>query len=147
MGAGMKRCVTCGEWKDETEFNFRYKVLGIRHPTCRECHRGFRSRWYENHKEDALVRVKERKHNKRDAAREDVYEYLSTHPCTSCGESDPRVLEFHHVGDKERTVSFLVLGGYTIKKIQAEIARCTVLCSNCHRRLTVDERGWFRGTK
>jgi hypothetical protein len=33
-----KVCVTCLQEKDETEFNWRYKALGIRHKTCRECH-------------------------------------------------------------------------------------------------------------
>ena len=76
-----------------------------------------------------------------------MYNYLSTHPCTSCGEDDPVVLEFHHVGGKDMAISQLVTGGYSIETIQAEINKCTVLCANCHRRLTMDERGWFRGRK
>jgi hypothetical protein len=92
----MKQCVTCNQWKDEGEFNRRYKSLGIRHPTCRECHKPFRKNWYENHKERHLKQVKNRKHEARNIAREYVFNYLSTHPCMECGEIDPRVLEFHH---------------------------------------------------
>jgi hypothetical protein len=83
----------------------------------------------------------------REMAREYVYQYLLTHPCESCGEADPRVLEFHHTGDKEKAVSELVAGGYSIETIQAEIDKCSVLCSNCHRKLTMNDRGWFRGKK
>ncbi len=66
------------------------------------------------------------------------------HPCVQCGESDPMVLEFHHLGGKEKEISFMITGGYPIAKIQAERDKCQVLCANCHRRKTVKERGWFR---
>jgi len=144
----MRRCVTCGEPKEEEDFNWRYKALGIRHVTCRECHKGFRKNWYEGDAHERhLENVQARKKAARQLAREYVYEYLSTHPCIECGENDPRVLEFHHLHGKDMAVSQLITGGYSIETIQAEIDKCSVLCANCHRRLTVDERGWFRGTK
>ncbi len=143
----MKQCVTCLEWKDEKEFNFRYKVLGIRHPTCRECHKSFRKTWYEKNKARHLGNVKARKHEMRDIARNYVWEYLSLHPCVECGESDPVVLEFHHRHGKDKAVSEMVAGGFSIATIQAEIDKCDVLCANCHRKKTMEERGWFRGRK
>ena len=83
----------------------------------------------------------------REVAREYVLNYLSTHPCSQCGETDPRVLEFHHEHSKEYPVSAMINGGYPIHKIEAEIAKCIVLCANRHRKLTMDERGWFRSRK
>ena len=41
-------------------------------------------------------------------AKEYVFNYLSTHPCSLCGESDPVVLEFHHTGEKEDSVNKLL---------------------------------------
>lgn len=143
----MKRCATCGQLKDETEFNYRYKDRGIRHPTCRECHKTFRKNWYEGSaKEKHLENVRSRKHEVRDEARQFVFDYLSTHPCTECGESDPLVLEFHHISGKDKAISVMVRDGYPITAIQDEIASCVVLCANCHRKITIKERGWFRGT-
>jgi len=141
------KCVTCGEWKEEDEFNWRYKSLGIRHPTCRDCHKPFRKNWYEVNKERHLEQVKARKHEARNVAREYVWQYLSTHPCVECGESNPVVLEFHHRQGKDRAVSEMVTGGYPTSTIQSEIDKCDVLCANCHRKRTMQERGWFRGTK
>lgn len=140
----MKQCATCGEWKEETEFNFRYKVLGIRHPTCRECHKAFRNNWYQKNKDRHLKNVHSRKLEVRELARKFVFDYLSSHPCVQCGETDPLVLEFHHRQGKDKAVSVMVAGGYPIPTIQAEIDKCDVLCANCHRRLTMKERGWFR---
>lgn len=143
----MKLCVTCREWKEETEFNWRYKSLGVRHPTCRDCHKPFRKNWYENNKERHLKQVQERKREARNAAREYVWDYLAAHPCIECGEADPRVLEFHHRHGKDKAVSEMVTDGYPTATIQGEIDKCDVLCANCHRRKTMDERGWFRSTK
>jgi hypothetical protein len=141
----MPVCNHCGIEKDEGEFNWRYKSLGIRHPTCRECQKSFRKQWYEGSaKEKHRENVHARQRRVRDAARFHVLTYLLAHPCESCGETDPRVLEFHHKEGKDRAVSELVAGGYSIETIQAEIVKCTVLCANCHRKITMDDRGWYR---
>src|SRR5215216_1890654 len=105
------KCNSCGKFKDEEEFNWRYKALGIRHPTCRECQKPFRKNWYEGSaKERHLKNVKERKEEVRKLAREYVLAYLLTHPCIEWGERDPRVLEFHHRDEKDMAFSELVAG-------------------------------------
>ena len=140
----MKVCASCGEEKDEEDFNWRYKDQGIRHPTCRDCHKIHRDNWYQKHHEQELERVRISKNSRKIEAREFVYDYLSEHPCSSCGESDPRVLEFHHTGKKERTVASLISGGYSLERIQTEIDETEVLCANCHQRVTAYEKGWYK---
>ena len=147
-------CVSCLEPREEEEFNWRYKALGIRHKTCKYCHHKHQDNWYESHKEQHLENVHARKRRVRDEAREWVWNYLSTHPCEwvdengrRCGESNPIVLEFHHLHGKDKAVSEMVAGGYPIEKIQSEISKCVVYCSNHHRIVTHKERGWFRGRK
>ncbi|MEO7839280.1 MAG: hypothetical protein ABIU06_08020 [Anaerolineales bacterium] len=140
-----KKCDHCKGWKDETEFNWKFKSLGVRHNTCRECKHGFDKKYFEGPaKERHLQQVKERKDEARRVARDFVYNYLLTHPCETCGESDIRVLEFHHTGDKDMAVGAMVSMGYSVQRIQQEIDRCQVLCANCHRKITVEERGWFK---
>lgn len=139
--------MTCSKEKDEEEFNWRYKHLGVRHKTCRECHHGFQDNWYQKNKDHHLENVRDRKKRVRDEAREYVWNYLSKHPCQSCGASDPVVLEFHHREGKDKAVSEMVADGLSIERIKAEIAKCDVLCANCHRTITHTERGWFRGRK
>ncbi len=143
-----KKCNHCGLEKDEEEFNWRYRSLGVRNKACRDCQHTFNKTYYEGDaKERHLQQVRERTEAARIVAREFVYQYLLIHPCEECGETDPRVLEFHHVGEKDAEITRLVSGGWSIKRIQTEIDKCQVLCANCHRKITVEERGWFRGRK
>ena len=145
----MKKCDMCRELKEDTEFAWRWKELGIRGDTCRECKKGYNKEYFEGPaKERHLQQVKERKKQAREFARKYLMNYLATHPCESCGESDVRVLEFHHIrGDKDQTVSRMVGDGFSVERIKQEVEKCQVLCSNCHRKLTMDERGWFRSKK
>jgi hypothetical protein len=56
--------------------------------------------------------------------------------CTQCPENHWACLDFHHPNDnKERGVAQLVGGGYSKERIFLEIAKCVVLCSNCHRKI------------
>jgi len=144
----MPICNHCGLEKDPEEFNWRYKVLGIRNPACRDCQHTFNKDYYEGDaKERHLQQVKERTELAREAARDYVYQYLLSHPCEICGERDPIVLEFHHVGEKDMTITRMVSGGWSIKRIQAELDKCQVLCASCHRRVTAKERGWYRDNR
>lgn len=55
--------------------------------------------------------------------------------CKLCPENDIDCLDFHHVNptEKEDTISTLVWSSTPI--LVAEIAKCVVLCANCHRKL------------
>jgi hypothetical protein len=72
-----------------------------------------------------------------------LIDYLGVNPCTDCGESDPMVLEFDHVADKNFNIS-VALTVRSWKSVSAEIARCEVVCVNCHRRRTAERGGFAR---
>jgi hypothetical protein len=59
-------------------------------------------------------------------------------PCADCGRSyPPYVMDFDHVrGEKVANVSVLVAGGASRRRVLAEIAKCEVVCANCHRERT-----------
>ena len=75
-----------------------------------------------------------------------ILEHLLCHPCVDCGETDPVVLEFDHVADKSASISVLLSSTATRKAVDAEIARCEVVCTNCHRRRTAARAGWRRAS-
>lgn len=141
-----KICTKCGPPAQPIEnFPWKNRLLGKRHAVCKTCTAKRSGDWYEDNKDRQLEYVRNNNQRYRQTAREYVFQYLLEHPCSSCGESDPRVLEFHHEGNKEAEVSRLMGRGASLDALKAEIAKCVVLCANCHRRITSDERGWYKG--
>jgi hypothetical protein len=53
--------------------------------------------------------------------------------CVECGIKDFRVLDFHHLRDKVANVADAVRKCWSEARVRAEIAKCEVLCANCHR--------------
>ena len=88
--------------------------------------------------------VKQRNSADRERNRTFVYGYKATHPCISCGEADPVVLEFDHRNpeDKSHSICDMLNSRVSIETLQAEIEKCDVLCANCHRRKTAKQLGW-----
>ena len=58
--------------------------------------------------------------------------------CAHCGETDFRCLDFHHLDPS--TKSFEVSSAWvrSWKDLESEIAKCGVLCANCHRKAHID---------
>ena len=61
--------------------------------------------------------------------------------CIDCGYKEhPAALDFDHIsGDKSEAVGTM-LRGLGWKRIEEEIAKCVVRCSNCHRVRHAKER-------
>ena len=57
-------------------------------------------------------------------------------PCADCGiQYKPHQMDFDHVrGEKKRGVADMPY--YSVAAIEAEITKCEVVCSNCHRDRT-----------
>lgn len=53
--------------------------------------------------------------------------------CSACQGVFPlAAYDFHHLGDKDATLGNLIDGG-SAGAIEAEMAKCILLCANCHR--------------
>lgn len=73
-----------------------------------------------------------------------VLVYKATHPCVGCGERDPIVLDFDHREQSEKLFQIADGMRYAPAKIMAEIAKCDVLCANCHRRRTAKQMMYYQ---
>ena len=138
-------CTKCFLQKPIEDSPWKNQLLGKRHTVCKKCYAERSANWYQDNKARQLENVRRNNQNYIEISRDFVYQYLLEHPCSQCGESDPRVLEFHHEGDKEAEVSRLMGRGASLDALKAEISKCVVLCANCHRKLTSDERKWYKG--
>ncbi len=137
----MKICCRCKKEKKEEEFNYKVKKLQIRQKACKECTRAEVKKHYLNNKAYYLVKAQKRNSLKRKVVKEYIWNYLSSHPCIDCGEKDPVVLEFDHVGAKKFTISSNARNHH-IEDVIIEINNCEVRCANCHRRKTSRQFGW-----
>lgn len=94
-------------------------------------------RWYARNKK----RVQSDIYFRRKNIREWFREYKAGLKCSRCDEDDPACLDFHHTepNTKKEIICQMVVTGYGIETILTEIAKCVVLCANCHRKLHRDE--------
>ena len=94
-------------------------------------------KWFANNKEKQREYVRERKKR----LYEWYHEYKSQLKCSTCDESHPACLDFHHrdKDEKEIEIPRAINAGWSQERILAEIGKCDVLCANCHRKLHWEE--------
>jgi len=138
-----RRCGRCGQVKPIEQFAWRRIKRGQRDNMCRPCRSEYGKEHYAANRQHYIDAEARRKHAKAEERMGFLIEFFRSHPCTDCGEGDPLVLEFDHVGEK----SFDVGKGIRDRSWQSvldEIAKCEVVCANCHRRRTVRRGGFVR---
>lgn len=86
----------------------------------------------------------------RDEARQRIWQLVRdsrTRPCQDCGGTFPwYVMEFDHVrGQKKFSIARATSRG--INQVREEIAKCEVVCANCHAARTYHRGQWFLGNK
>lgn len=72
-----------------------------------------------------------RQRKARFAARQTILAVKASAGCMRCPEKHPACLQFHHRG---------VVLKMPIAVIESEMAKCDLLCANCHAKLHWDER-------
>lgn len=53
--------------------------------------------------------------------------------CVDCGEKNHIVLDFDHLKNKKYNISRMIHDNFSWAAIKKEIAKCEVVCANCHR--------------
>jgi len=139
----LRKCGRCGELKPLAEFAWRRKARGQRHNYCRPCHSKYRRQHYLANRRRYIDRAKQRATLIAEEWAVYLIEYFRENPCVDCGETDPVVLEFDHLSDKVFNIS-KGLRDRSRTSVLEEIAKCEVVCANCHRRRTARRRGFVR---
>ena len=146
----MKTCTKCGHEKPETEFFVRDKSTGRLHAQCKDCYRLHRSSYqaqhYAKYRAAYLARANVRRLAIKQALQAKMLEYLSDKACGTCGEKDPCVLDFDHLNPSTKTFGIArgISDGLKWEQILLEIEKCQILCANCHRRHTAQQKGWYK---
>lgn len=124
----MKKCKACEVEKPLSEF-YKYQRRGgvTYYARCKPCHYAYIK---------ATRPEGERARNRR-ASRQNAQDYVNQVkyvPCTDCGKQyHPYVMDLDHVrGVKVKNVAKMI-GRSSMEALKEEIAKCEVVCSNCHR--------------
>jgi hypothetical protein len=132
----MKRCGKCGLVKPVSEFH-RWKRDG--HQTwCKACRCDYDRAYHQRNKKKRLAQKK--------ILHADMNEWYRSlkigRPCTDCGDV------FHHSamtwdhlpGTEKRAEVSTLLQRHSRKQILEEIAKCELVCANCHAVRTYNRR-------
>jgi hypothetical protein len=142
MSDETKRCGMCECELPQDKFNKR--ANGKCYAYCKPCQSVYSRNHYVKDPEPYKKRRRESGRRYYARNRNHVIEYLRTHPCLDCGESDPVVFEFDHLDRTAKTneISNLIRQGWALERLKLEMSRCVVRCAHCHRRKTAKEFSW-----
>jgi hypothetical protein len=144
-----KWCYDCRRFKPIEAFAFHNRSKGTRQGRCRVCHAKYRRQHYIRNRPTYIRQEIARIKRYRTENRPLIREYLRAHPCVDCGETDIVVLDFDHRDPSAKKFSVMILASHkSWIRVVAEIQKCDVRCSSCHRRRTALQFDWgSRGRK
>ena len=94
-----------------------------------ELNRKWKREHYHRNKEQYLARNK--------AKKERIYDFIVATkdvPCKDCNvKFPPECMDFDHVEDNKLYNVSGLRGFGSFKKLKEEIAKCEIVCANCHR--------------
>jgi hypothetical protein len=97
-------------------------------------------KWYAENKAKHKALVKQGKAERKRLAKAYV-DGVKSGPCLDCGGKFPtECMDLDHLRDKKANVSKMVAEGLSLETIKAEIAKCELVCANCHRIRTKNRR-------
>lgn len=103
--------------------------------------RVYNAQYYRAHRDSEIERVTRRQQETLAWLRD-----LRRVPCTDCGATcPPHVMDFDHRDPREKSFS-LVSGKCLLKNrdvLAREIAKCDIVCANCHRERTERQRPYY----
>jgi len=111
----LKVCTTCKQQKLPSDFAIDKRRSDGRNPQCRRCQLDAKKR-------------------KRALNKQKAVDYLGG-KCMDCGITSEclDIFDFHHRNPSEKEESLNRLVNTEWDKIQTELDKCDLLCSNCHK--------------
>ena len=139
----MKKCTRCKECFEKEVFPILNKLSGKMSSMCSDCKREYDREHYIKHKEKNIIAKTRNAKNLRERNLRFLVDYLKSHPCVDCGEDDFIVLEFDHQHSKIGNISNMK-NNCSLETLKNEIAKCEVVCANCHNRRSAKQFGYYK---
>ena len=127
---GTRLCKTCNTIRGINEYSIKNREKGTYQSWCKYCQRVRSKAHYEANKKAYRSR-----NLRRMAEVVSFVDIFKNQPCADCGVKYPsKVMDLHHLDGEEKEEAISIMSRKTtLPKIKRELAKCIVLCSNCHR--------------
>ncbi len=129
----MKICSKCKAEKDHSLFHKNRRQSDGLQSYCKSCAQITNADTYRRLPKRRL-KIKERNQQSLLYCRRLIAKLKKMKGCLICQENEPCALDFHHVNPAEKDTEISLLNKHSVKKVKAEIRKCVILCSNCHRK-------------
>jgi len=143
-----KTCWSCKVEFERSPANFHSDVSqpdGL-HGSCKACTRERNRRWQASNPERVKVHSERRSYpngrplpfptiNRMAENRKYIWSVKMRGVCVFCLDSRPEVLQFHHRDPKSKSFAIYKYGSRDLSEIKLEIAKCDLMCANCHTSL------------
>lgn len=122
-------CLGCNTERPTSEFHRETKRKDGLATQCKICRHAHYLRSYDRRK--PMIRASAASIRKRNT---EVVNKAKDVPCADCGIKYPSyVMDFDHLDPALKIKNVSLLKAHSLEKLYAEIAKCEVVCSNCHR--------------
>jgi endonuclease I len=138
---GMKECPKCKIKKSLSDFNKSSNRVDGLQRICKLCSRAADKKSYLETKTNN-PRIRLDRNNKVRIKRLNWVNEFKKEGCKKCGELRYYVLDFHHLDPSQKDFD-IACGGFGYEKLEQEIKKCVLLCSNCHREFHHKERNEY----
>lgn len=140
----MKRCPKCRVTKPLEDFHRASRRGDGRQPYCKECRAEIDHALYERR----VGRLVKRGPRPRRTQGENQGAWLSSlkegRPCTDCGRVyPPEAMQWDHLPGLPKLGDISSLRGAPREEVLAEIAKCELVCANCHAARTYRRSGLY----
>lgn len=105
---------------------------------CKECTNANARKYYHDNKIKRRKYINDLRSKNRKTLKEAIAKIKNV-PCVDCGNKFPSCcMDFDHVlGEKRDDVAAMVRNNLGLETVLAEIAKCEIVCANCHRIRTL----------
>ena len=143
------RCISCNEFKrtvknkatgEEAVFSPYRSKLGHK-LKCKDCMRAYHRKWYRSHKKEHRAKIYRAREQRAVAIRT----LKESTPCMDCGKRHAFYqMQFDHRASTDKAEFLLVTKksmtdfarAHGPEKVAAELAKCDLVCANCHATRT-----------
>lgn len=135
-----KICIKCGIEKTLDAFSKDRRRKDGKQAYCKDCYKqfwqGLNASGYNREYRKRNIGRRREKANARKAAKKALIMEYKSQPCVDCGFTFfPCQMDFDHrdPSQKINNISAMVDDNYSMKTLLAELAKCDLVCANCHR--------------